>query len=69
MWNAQNGCCEGGFAFNAACTSPAGAAAAGSPLKPAAGCGSGQASKLTALAFDANQRRLLTASEAGKLAF
>lgn len=58
MWNAQSGECEGGFSF---CSTGGGFSGGGGGCQAGAG-GSG---KLTAMAFDANQRRLLTASEAG----
>lgn len=57
MWNAQNGACEGGFAFSGSSASPGGGGGGS--------VGNAGASKLTAMAFDSNQRRLLTASEAG----
>lgn len=62
MWNAQTGSCEGGFAFNAAASGGGG----GSSMAGARAAGGAEGGvKLTAMGFDANQRRLLTASEAG----
>lgn len=78
MWDLATGRREGGFTLRLAPSAPAPAAAgAGAaarprrPSKPTAGASAPPppaSHKLTAMAFDAAQRRLLTASDGGALA-
>lgn len=73
LWNLADGRRAGGFSLHAAPASAAGArSAAGGAASPFAAGGhcSGSSSsgeRLTAMAFDAAQRRLLTATDAGGL--
>lgn len=63
MWNVQTGQREGGFSLHAM---PAAAGGGGGPGSPAGDkLGPVAQPKLTAMAFDSNQRRLLTALDAG----
>jgi hypothetical protein len=66
LWNLQNGRREGGFSLHSH-TSAASSAAAGGRGKAVASAATRAQSKLTALAFDAHQRRLLTASDCGEV--
>ena len=75
MWNVQSGRREGGFSLHShpassttsAPTSPTASASLGA-ASAAAAAGVAPAHKLTAMAFDANQRRLLTATDGGTVA-
>jgi hypothetical protein len=73
LWNLQDGRRQGGFSLHAA---PASAAAAATPAPAARQKKRGSAAplpappqqqRLTAMAFDASQRRLLTASDGGEV--
>lgn len=76
MWNVQSGRREGGFSLHShpatatatsAATSPSASTSLGASASSAA-AGVAPAQKLTAMAFDANQRRLLTATDGGAVA-
>lgn len=69
LWNLADGRRAGGFSLHAAPASAAGAAANGGSSSPSAASKAGGhgSERLTAMAFDAAQRRLLTASDAGGL--
>ncbi|KAL4852837.1 WD repeat-containing protein 64 [Chlorella vulgaris] len=68
LWNLQNGRREGGFSVHSRTSAASSvAAAAGARGKAVASAATRAQSKLTALAFDAPQRRLLTASDCGEV--
>ncbi|KAL4440619.1 hypothetical protein ABPG75_003620 [Micractinium tetrahymenae] len=62
MWNVQSGQREGGFSLH---SKPAAVAAGGHGSKAGAMLAPAAPPKLTAMAFDSNQRRLLTALDKG----
>ncbi|KAL4420053.1 hypothetical protein ABPG77_007492 [Micractinium sp. CCAP 211/92] len=63
MWNVQTGQREGGFSLHAKPAAPGGGGGPGLPA--GAMLGPAALPKLTAMAFDSNQRRLLTALDEG----